>query len=616
MGAWIRTSCLCVATVIAPVQGQDDYARPFSLEEADKDGGRHAVPLHGGIVDINSTLDVTLDKDAIRRQIVESLSVKGFDDDQLKKLTQLHNWAMVGKDALPQVDQALRDLAASGKKQEDFIAFESAMDDAVRAAEDILLVALSDPALGQRIETRLDEAVDPSTLDQYEIVFEEAAVYAGTIRDSLDAVIQKEAIYISLGAWMKTKERLGPLHLAGFDVYPEGKHYKVPRWHIAPTEKQRQDIDSLQTLAAEFNAGDVGFKDILKKSAETSFSVVIEVADSCRKQLVSEFNSVRAIPEDWVDTIRAELDTLETSLKSYDKLVRRLVGKYKTGRIGQSGLTGWITGVTNDLKTVETDTKDLIRRFDHLAGSNGTLSRVRAVGGRTVSEADSLKTTVQECAETLKSQVVAMVNKLGATFGIVNASADIDAKSLSFSDKVTKHDIASLPTTASLDLNYTGKREGGDTVVFKLGAGRADSETTTTEEKPEELLTTSVRLFRVLAHVDTNVGLIFADPMDSTGVTRRFQGAPSYSVLLKWGSRRSRIYNQAINFGFGINVSALDFDKDDVLELGIAAVGSVFRDYVQIGYGYNVYDDTAYWFFGLQLPMPTIPFPGGGTGKD
>ena len=72
-----------------------------------------------------------------------------------------------------------------------------------------------------------------------------------------------------------------------------------------------------------------------------------------------------------------------------------------------------------------------------------------------------------------------------------------------------------------------------------------------------------------------------------------------------------------INFGFGLNISALDFDKDDVLELGIAAVGSMFQDYLQAGYGYNVYDDTWYGFFGIQLPMPTIPFPGGlnvGTG--
>lgn len=111
---------------------------------------------------------------------------------------------------------------------------------------------------------------------------------------------------------------------------------------------------------------------------------------------------------------------------------------------------------------------------------------------------------------------------------------------------------------------------------------------TSTREAPEELETATIHLYQNLPYFETAVGLIFADLLDSTGVQRRFQAAPSYGSLLKWSSRKSFFFNRVINFCVGLNISALEFDKDDVLGLGIAAAGPLFQDDVQAGYGYNV----------------------------
>ena len=58
--------------------------------------------------------------------------------------------------------------------------------------------------------------------------------------------------------------------------------------------------------------------------------------------------------------------------------------------------------------------------------------------------------------------------------------------------------------------------------------------------------------------------------------------------------------------------AAFDFDHDDNLELAVGGVISFLGDYLQGGFGYNIPQDRAYWFFGLRLPVPTFTLPGAG----
>jgi hypothetical protein len=112
--------------------------------------------------------------------------------------------------------------------------------------------------------------------------------------------------------------------------------------------------------------------------------------------------------------------------------------------------------------------------------------------------------------------------------------------------------------------------------------------------------THQIILFHALTHVDTTVNLIFAR---NDGI---YQVAPSYSILLKFGCRSSVLYNRLIDIGIGLNLAALDFNKDSTQELGAGVAVTAFRDYLQAGYGYNVNLNKYYWFFGLKLPMPTM----------
>jgi hypothetical protein len=231
------------------------------------------------------------------------------------------------------------------------------------------------------------------------------------------------------------------------------------------------------------------------------------------------------------------------------------------------------------------------------------------VSTRTVERVRDLRMALLTCVQTTITPIHKILDQVRFSGSLAHSGDNITAHALAFGAQVTRHDITQLPAETKLDLRYTGKRTPGDAVVIRLGAARVDP-AAGKGETATELHTTTIQLYQVLSHIETTVGLVFVDPLGHTSVQRRFQAAPSYSVLLKAGSRSSALYNRLINPGIGLNVSALDFDKDDVPEPGIALVGSMFRDYLQAGFGYNLFLDTPYWFFGTSLPLLNIPIPG------
>lgn len=57
-------------------------------------------------------------------------------------------------------------------------------------------------------------------------------------------------------------------------------------------------------------------------------------------------------------------------------------------------------------------------------------------------------------------------------------------------------------------------------------------------------------------------------------------------------------------------MATLDFNSDNNPEVGIGVVVSVFKDYLQVGYGRNIGIDKYYWFLGICLPFLGINFNG------
>jgi hypothetical protein len=104
--------------------------------------------------------------------------------------------------------------------------------------------------------------------------------------------------------------------------------------------------------------------------------------------------------------------------------------------------------------------------------------------------------------------------------------------------------------------------------------------------------------------------MILARPLvPDVKATHKFLFAPAYSVLFRWGSRKSKFYNDFVNVGVGLNFSAPDFNFDGVPEFAVAGAVSAFKDYLEIGYGYNFGHDGWFWFLGFRIPFASASLP-------
>src|SRR5262249_47840905 len=178
----------------------------------------------------------------------------------------------------------------------------------------------------------------------------------------------------------------------------------------------------------------------------------------------------------------------------------------------------------------------------------------------------------------------------------LSGQSEFNTAALELGDKVRKLSLSQIPSTASIPLEDTGRREAGNHITLKFAVGTAST-------PREVLLTRQLIMYRILWHTDLKANLIWADPGKQTSVSH-FQAAPAYNVMLKRGSRKHVLWNSLFDPGIGLNLAAQDFNHDDAQELGVGVAVSALRDLLTVGYGYNVTAGAKYWFFGLRLPVP------------
>jgi hypothetical protein len=228
----------------------------------------------------------------------------------------------------------------------------------------------------------------------------------------------------------------------------------------------------------------------------------------------------------------------------------------------------------------------------------------------------NLKPAHQELADSIRVIYQSMRDEITSGFRAFEASArkkaseiiygvELDDAALKFGAEVYKLTLSDIPEVTELDLVNTGVRTDGDRLQLKLVM------TSNNNLQSKTLETREIYLFRVLPHIVTTVGVVFADPLARTEIQAQFQMAPSFNLLFKGLGdqkcrRRSVAYNRMFDWGLGLHLAAPDFDKDDVPEIAAGVVVSTLHDYLQGGFAFNIFTGDPYWFFGLRFPIPSF----------
>jgi hypothetical protein len=189
----------------------------------------------------------------------------------------------------------------------------------------------------------------------------------------------------------------------------------------------------------------------------------------------------------------------------------------------------------------------------------------------------------------------------------ISLTEKITESLLKLGNEVTNLPLDNVTDHTTLDLKRTTVRKNGDLLSFKAVLTKSSPEKEKQEEKTIDY--TSIGLYQIGLHNSIQAALILTDNVSGEFASnKQFQFNPSYSVLFKWGSRKSSFYNDFVELGVGINMATLDFDNDDDPEVGMGLVVSAFKDYLQVGYGRNFGVDQDYWFFGIRLPFLGMNF--------
>ena len=170
-----------------------------------------------------------------------------------------------GLDQIGPVARALERFARSNKTPDDVAALSDALDLEADATLSIIDVAEKDPVLFEKLNAAVDNATARSrsrSVVSHGQLFETAAAYARDLKPAINEALRKDGVYVQLGAWIIQGGQNRPLHLDGFDDYPEGDFVAVDRWTLSMTEQQRRQIEVLDDTAKAMNKE--GFQELLK----------------------------------------------------------------------------------------------------------------------------------------------------------------------------------------------------------------------------------------------------------------------------------------------------------------------------------------------------------------
>jgi hypothetical protein len=600
----------------------------FTVQEHNRDGRNREVEEPLNIVDIGSDLTITLDKAAIAAAIGKSGFVTAEQSQLLARLPELQKLLELRSASLDSLKRSLSayaravqgDPSARAEAKTQMTAAAKPLNDFLQQIPD---TSPFNAALGASLENR------QTIPDRFTAVFDVATAQLHSLEQQLSASTPSatgpstgntgnagaNGVYVQLGAWIVTDSGQRPIHLDGFDDYPTGTTFVINRWNLTLTPEQQQELAQYSQLATQVN--DKGLQGLIdwKTTGQQVLSQLDQTpTGKCAQGLVDQVNTLAKAPQMQVQQIQGTLMALQASLAAYRQSLLDIRARYVAGGSAtQLSPDQFLAQTNTDITTLVNTTNALVNGLD--AGVTSIAAAVKSALPDAKQALGTLETQVKQCADTAKTDAASALADLQGTLHTLIAGRQVDVASLEFGDQVRKLSLDSLPGSTTVNLNQTGVREAGDVIAIKIAAG-------TTPQNRQDLAYRQLTMFQVIPHLDLKVGLIYANAqgqpsttstttttVDTTKNKHHFQAAPAYSILFKKGSYTSANYNRWIDAGIGLNLSSLDFNHDDVQELGIAIVGSVFRDYLQLGYGYNVTESRRYWFFGLRLPLPYFTLP-------
>jgi hypothetical protein len=531
-------------------------------------------------VDINSLIKITVDTSLIKQEALKFTAIqtnlpvaqmKGVSDFLSKRLDRIKEINVKG-DNMAEKRRALESFS------NEIIPIFEILDqlDSANSLKIKVNKILIEPGL--------------STTDIYNGIFDLLQDEITSIGATYKSSIEQSKVFFRLGTSINNT----PVHLDGFDNYKEGDYYVVPPFITTIPEDQKNNFQKYKEMATQANAkGLQAFSGQLQEVLNPLLaSIKKELQDSISGPLASFENAI------------SKLDNISTEVKTQ---LAKNEGKIVNLVASIDLLKAYITDVNQD-NYLENFAKAIAKVFSEYTSLKQSLNDL--VSYQTKDHLPAFNSALADLKKGCENGKLLVDQQIDALHRFVDTNflqqigftQKMDESLQKLTDEVSKLPLDNIPNQTVLDLKKTVARKNGDRLFFKAVLTKASSEKEKQEKKTIDYA--SIGLYQIGLHNSIQATMILVHNLSGKFKSeKQFQFAPSYSVLFKNGSRKSSFYNDFLDFGLGVNVATLDFNKDDNPEVGLGLVVSSFKDYLQLGCGRNFGVDQNYWFFGIRLPL-------------
>lgn len=542
--------------------------------------------------DINSQLKVLFDRSAFIRKVNTAGIGNPLPQDVVSLLNTLYDATHKVEGWSKEMEDAVRSYVRGDKAS-----LNSFLQRTSSVAQEIVAVFDRD----QRTRDYFESYDDIS--DIWGGILYALTKRLGDLETALTENTAYDDVRIQIGGWLMHNNLPSPLHFNGLDDNPLGDYYEVERWRFTLTDAQLSQLEDIQSWIKSSRQRELNINEILRGEYVRQFTGILE----------------QKIRTD-VEELRRESEKALAILKD-----QQIAGDVRQIIVAGDRIKAQLADKANYyrslLNTPPTDGMAFVARLQaDVATINNEFNKFKDL-------LDAFQSHISVATAEVKAQCANLITMAGGKIRELTALMIPDDLlrfgqeerrftniALSFSEKVYALALGDIPAEATTDLLYSGFRQAGDRVVIKMLVTNINTKKTLLEE------TQRVTLYRILPHLEATVGVIFAHPLTATKIEKEVQMAPYYNVLFKgimgmsqkW-KRNSSLPNNLLDLNFGLHVSSPDFDKDDVPELGLGVVASTLRDYLQVGWAYNLFQGANYIFVGFRLPIPTMNLGGGSS---
>lgn len=550
------------------------------------DGEIKAVePNSSQIVDINGYLEIEISKPNLLKRIHDNYPLFGTQIDLQNKINQLTV-------ALEKKEELYAKLNQSIRSADDDKSLNIAIINFMNAIEDYPDLEAQYNALYYEWDNQYGNDENPSIVQEFYILRE--------FNSSLSELIETFRNYkgpkfcISLLAYLKNDQGGDRVHIANFDTYSEREFYKVERWVTNISENQRNQLKALEEKTKTLNEKATSFFENLKVEL-TKYIPDLTCVSALKADLIAFLDD----PSVKNNISEALSDDAKILFSEYEKFLTLI-------SFTKSEISNWsisepfeVIEQVKALVALKNNLNELKLKFENTAIAVASLG---ASVSTLISNADTCYAQLKLDIETLSNLMAMMKNQQNRFV----ANREIGAEVIRFS-------FDNLPDKGYIDLKGSGKRENGDSIDIELAILTPESDNNDDQPKKHLVEKRILTMQLIGLRSETVVGIIMADSFNENGFTplenKRFLYAPTAALLLKVGSRNSKLYNDFVDLGFGLAISTPDFNTDGTPEFGAGLMLTAFKDILSIGINYNVTLDTPYWSFGINLPfnLPGIP---------